>query len=80
MSEWKEDASKRRDFRQSRGGPEVAKHKSKKKKCKFTKEDHKYKLIKIVAWPFWKEPTENMYTYKCGCGKTIWTWKRLEDD
>jgi len=74
MSEWKEDAAKRRDFRQTRAGPEVIPTKSRKKKCKVTKEDHKYKLIYITEWIFGQD--DYMYKYKCPCGKIIYTFKR----
>lgn len=77
MSEWKEDAVKRRAFRQSRAEPEISKHKSKNKKCKTTKEEHKYKLISISDWVF--GGGEYWYKYKCACGKILYTFKRLEE-
>lgn len=76
MSTWKEDAVKRRDFRQTRAGPEVTSSKSRKKKCKVTKEEHKYKLISITDWVFGVD--EHIYKYQCPCGKIIYTFKRLE--
>lgn len=77
MSEWKEDATRRRDFRQSGAGPEAPKHKSRSKKCKATKEEHKYTLISITNWIFGED--EYIYKYKCPCGKIHYTFKRLEE-
>lgn len=79
MSTWKEDAAKRRGFRQSNAGPEAPKHKSKSKQCKATKAEHKYQLILISDWPPYADPTEHIYKYNCACGKIHYTFKRLEE-
>lgn len=74
MSEWKEDSAKRRDFRQTHNGPEVAKPKSRPKKgCKRNEgKPHVYSKF-VRAYPSWTPKFKGWEVIACEyCGKQRW--------